>query len=198
MHPDKMTCGNQWIRLAVQRYEQPLVRYAARLLQDVSRGQEVVQETFLRLCRHGVEVTQPKLEAWLYTVCRNCAMDVRRKESRMSSTSNSQFDQTPGNLPHPSALLEQDETHSMALRELAQLPMNQQEVIRLKFQDNLSYKQIAEVTHCTVGHVGYLIHTGLKNLRQRLDKIEGSACCPGKQKLDNTPASHVEHRSHLQ
>ncbi len=39
---------------------------------------------------------------------------------------------------------------------------------RLKFQGGLSYKQISEVTSLTVTNVGFLIHTGLKTLRQRL------------------------------
>ena len=49
------------------------------------------------------------------------------------------------------------------------LPANQQEVIRLKFQHGLSYKQIAEVTQLSVSNVGFLIHAGLKTLRQRLN-----------------------------
>jgi RNA polymerase sigma-70 factor (ECF subfamily) len=52
---------------------------------------------------------------------------------------------------------------------LGDLPANQQEAIRLKFQHELSYKQIAEVTQLSVSNVGFLIHTGLKTLRQRLN-----------------------------
>jgi RNA polymerase sigma-70 factor (ECF subfamily) len=48
------------------------------------------------------------------------------------------------------------------------LPRNQQECIRLKFQSGLSYKQISDVTNLTATNVGFLIHTGLKTLRQRL------------------------------
>ncbi len=165
-----MGSNHQWIRLAVQRYERPLVRYAARLLGDIATSQDVVQETFLRLCRHGTEVTQPKLQAWLYTVCRNHALDVRRKERRMSRISSQQLDDTAGVASPQSATLEAHESRSQVLHHLAQLPPDQQEVIRLKFQEDLSYKQIAQVMGLTTGHVGYLIHVGLKNLRQRLDQ----------------------------
>jgi len=48
------------------------------------------------------------------------------------------------------------------------LPANQQEVIRLKFQHGLSYKDIAQTTHLTPSYVGYLIHVGIKALRQQL------------------------------
>jgi RNA polymerase sigma-70 factor (ECF subfamily) len=42
-------------------------------------------------------------------------------------------------------------------------------VLRLRFQEGLSYKEIAGVMQLTVSHVGVLIHNGLKSLRARLD-----------------------------
>ena len=48
------------------------------------------------------------------------------------------------------------------------LPPNQREVIRLKFQNDLSYREIAEVTQLTETNVGFLLHTGLKKLRALL------------------------------
>ena len=40
-----------WIRSAVARYEGPLTLYAARRLGDADRARDVVQDTFLKLCR---------------------------------------------------------------------------------------------------------------------------------------------------
>ena len=51
---------------------------------------------------------------------------------------------------------------------LGTLPENQQEVIRLKFQHGLTYREIAGVTKHSVSHVGVLIHAGMKTLRQKL------------------------------
>jgi RNA polymerase sigma-70 factor (ECF subfamily) len=50
---------------------------------------------------------------------------------------------------------------------LGRLPENQGEVLRLRFQHQLTYKQIADVTGLSVSNVGFLIHTGLKSLRER-------------------------------
>jgi RNA polymerase sigma-70 factor (ECF subfamily) len=47
------------------------------------------------------------------------------------------------------------------------LPENQREVVRLKFQNGMSYKEIATVTELTVSNVGFLIHTALATLRMR-------------------------------
>lgn len=52
------------------------------------------------------------------------------------------------------------------------LPTNQQEVIRLKVECELSYREISELTGLSVSNVGYLLHTGLKSIRTRLATIE--------------------------
>ncbi|MCH6551143.1 MAG: sigma-70 family RNA polymerase sigma factor, partial [Planctomycetes bacterium] len=58
------------------------------------------------------------------------------------------------------------------LRALDALPKRQQEVIRLKFQAGLSYRDIGDVVGSSAGNVGVLIHTGLKALRARLQPAE--------------------------
>jgi RNA polymerase sigma-70 factor (ECF subfamily) len=45
------------------------------------------------------------------------------------------------------------------------LPPNQQEVVRLKFQNGFSYKEISRITELSVGNVGFLIHTAVARLR---------------------------------
>ena len=67
-----------------------------------------------------------------------------------------------------SALVEQGETVSRVLELLDTLPENQQEVVRLKFQNGLSYREISEVTQLSVTNVGYLLHTAIKALRSQM------------------------------
>ena len=70
--------------------------------------------------------------------------------------------------PGPDATLEQRETATTIFGMLDALSPNQREVIRLKFQNDLSYREIADVTKLSVTNVGFLIHTGLKKLRALL------------------------------
>lgn len=60
------------------------------------------------------------------------------------------------------------EDRAAMLRLIDALPERQQEVIRLKFQAGMSYREISGVTNLTVSNVGFLIHTGLKTIRERL------------------------------
>lgn len=164
--------NGQWVRAAVGRFERPLVLYTARLVADADRARDIVQEAFLRLCAQDECEVGPQLPQWLYAVCRNRALDVKRKERRMSLLDEAQAETLASESPDPSRAVEHRDDSSNVQSLLAALPANQQEVIRLKFQHGLSYKQIAEVTQLSVSNVGFLIHTGLKALRERLNPNE--------------------------
>ena len=68
----------------------------------------------------------------------------------------------------PATSLEHEETMSHVLRVMETLPKNQREVLRLKFQCDLSYKEISEITKLSVTNVGFLIHTAIKTLRKEM------------------------------
>src|SRR4051812_44181046 len=72
-----------WIRSAIDRYESQLIRYTQRITGDLERAREAVQETFLKLWQEDQAKVEGHLLEWLYTVCRNHALDLRRKDKRM-------------------------------------------------------------------------------------------------------------------
>jgi RNA polymerase sigma-70 factor (ECF subfamily) len=55
--------------------------------------------------------------------------------------------------------------HAALLRLIDRLPANQQEVVRLKFQNGFSYKEISRITELSVSNVGFLIHTAVTRMR---------------------------------
>lgn len=67
--------------------------------------------------------------------------------------------------PRPGRALEVSETNEALLRMIGCLPEKQQEVIRLKFQNGFSYKEISRITEHSVTNVGFLIHTAVQRLR---------------------------------
>src|SRR5436305_600777 len=157
-----------WVRDAVERFEGPLTLYAARLLGDAEGARDVVQETFLRLCVQDRAEIEPRIAEWLFTVCRNRALDVLRKERRMTRLSEEQVQVRPSAEPGPPDVVEQADSAARVLHLLESLPANQRDVIRLKFQNGFSYREISRISGHSVTNVGYLIHTGLKTLRGQL------------------------------
>jgi len=169
MTDDSNPGDGAWIRAALDRYEGPLTRYAARLTGDLDRARDLVQETFLRLCRAGEGRVRARLPEWLYTVCRNRAIDVGRKESRMKPLAEGGAEKRASREPAPEEAAQQEELRGRVARLLATLSRKEQEVIRLKFQEGLSYREISRVTRLSVSHVGYLIHTGIRSVRRQLE-----------------------------
>ena len=159
---------NGWIDEAVARHERLLIGYAARLLgHDLDAARDVVQDAFVRLCAQDRASVEPHLAEWLLAVVRNRAIDVRRKAGRMRLIEERDPEATTSETD-PSAIAETSGDAASITAMLDALPDNQAEVIRLKFQHGLSYQQIANVTQLSVSNVGYLIHTGLKTLREKL------------------------------
>ncbi|MGL6094178.1 MAG: RNA polymerase sigma factor [Fimbriiglobus sp.] len=151
-----------WIAAAVGRYERPLVAYARGLLGDRHRSQDAVQETFLELCRRPRAEVEPHLALWLFTVCRRRAIDTLRKDTRMTALTAD----PPARSAGPADALEHQDATAAVLARLAGLPVNQREAVRLKFQNQFSYREIAEVMGLSESHVGVLLHLALKSLRQ--------------------------------
>lgn len=160
----------RFVRQALADFERPLLAYAKRLLGgDLEAARDVVQETFLRLCREGRENLTDGLRAWLFTVCRNRILDVLRKEGRMKTMDDENARRLASTAPPPTERIEQQDSLRHVLEVLGTLPEKQREVLRLKFQHGLSYAEIARVTDQKSGTVGWLIHEGIRELRARLE-----------------------------
>jgi len=159
---------SEWVQTILARYGGELLRYAQRLTRDEGLACDVVQETFLKLCQQDRSTLDGHLVEWLYTVCRHRAIDVRRKEQRMSLVAAEALMEVPSKQAPPDAPLELADTASAVLAWLSTLSERQQEVVRLKFQSGLQYREIAGVTGLSESHVGVLLHEALQTLRKKM------------------------------
>ena len=151
----------------LRRFELPLLQYATRILGDRDRARDVVQETFVELQRSPRQKLDHAPAKWLFTVCRNRALNICRKEKRMTYLDEEILEKQESQDAAPNERIEREEASGFLLRIVATLPPRQQEVLQLKFQNDLSYQEISEITKLSVNHVGVLIHTALKTLRTR-------------------------------
>lgn len=90
----------------------------------------------------------------------------------------------PGDSPSPSESVEARDDASHLRTMLATLPPNQREVVRLKFQNQMSYREISQLTRLTETNVGFLLHTAIKTLRRRFDRLDAR---PGSPTDPSTP-----------
>lgn len=170
VNTDRTTHENPaFVSTAVERHQAPLLRYATRLLHgDADRARDVVQDTFVKLMAQPPEQIDGHVAEWLFTVCRHRALDVLRKEGRVKFFEEGQAERITAAEPRPGAGLERAEAHAAVLELIGHLPPNQQEVIRLKFQNGFSYKEISRITSLSVSNVGFLIHTAVTRLRKEM------------------------------
>jgi RNA polymerase sigma-70 factor (ECF subfamily) len=152
--------------------ESPLLAYARRLLGDFGVAEDVVQEAFMRL--HARFENVPAPQPWLYRTVHNLAVDHQRRANKLVSLDASATDQAAPVSDVTDAQLLPDEQIArweaigLVRLVLETLDERNRELIRLRFNEGLSYKEISECTGLTVGNVGYLLHHALKAMAVEL------------------------------
>ncbi|MFT5129814.1 MAG: RNA polymerase sigma-70 factor (ECF subfamily) [Rhodothermales bacterium] len=157
----------QLIRKAIASFQTPLLRYAARFLNEPDIAQDVVQDAFIRLHQalHGQKDVRD-VRAWLFRVTHNLAIDHCRKTRSFSPLEHAQ-----------SELLSQgpeldcgDRGMMLALAnaELAKLPTNYREVIALKVVEGLTFREISGITGDKIPTLHFRLKKGLAELARRL------------------------------
>ena len=158
----------QFIERAMADYESPLIAYAATILNNPDLARDVVQDTFIRLCHQDPAKVRDHLKSWLFTVCRNRALDLLRKDQRIQAIDENRWRNVPDPGLQPDDRAETDDRLDHLMKLLDRLSSNQRDVIILKFQQGLSYQEIHDITGLSSGNIGFLIHTGIKHLRSLL------------------------------
>ena len=158
-----------WVRAALDAYEGPLIRQAARYLRgDLDRARDVVQDTFMKLCQADKAKVEGHLEGWLFTVCRNRAIDVCRKEGRMGALDDAKRRALASKDAGPSDIATRRQAHQRVLQLVETLPPDQQRAFRLKFREHKSYREISREMGTSLGRVSKLITQAMATLRAQM------------------------------
>lgn len=157
--------------------ESPLLGFAHQMVKDEQIAQDIVQDAFIRLQANLVSVEQPK--AWLYTATRRLAIDHLRRSSKVvpfatvggDDASSEHRDLEPIDPEMtPDVTTEYNERTGLMRVCIERLEPRAQALVRMKFIENLSYKQISQRMGMTVSNVGYTLHHALKSLEGELSK----------------------------
>ena len=152
------------LRSLFEAEESNLLRFAFSLTGRRAVAEEIVQDAFLKLHARWKDVDSPR--AWLVQAVRNQAITYLRKIKRESLR-----DERDGDVLEvidwesiPERWIEQMEMTAALRQIVAELPDQDQELIRLKYFEGRKYREIAELTGLSIGNVGYRLH----HLMQRL------------------------------
>ena len=155
--------------------ESALLSYALRLLADRALAEDVVQEAFMRLHAQFRQVREPR--RWLYRTVHNLALNHQRQARKivpLDPPGNNDSDtftmEAADSQPLPDEQIARWEGIGFVRLSLETLDSRSRELIRLKFGEDLSYKEISARTGLKVGHVGYLLHHALKAIGEELAK----------------------------
>jgi RNA polymerase sigma factor (sigma-70 family) len=154
--------------------ESPLLGYAWRLVGEGTVAEDLVQDAFMKLHGQFNEVREPR--RWLYRTVHNMALNYRRRGDKIVPL-NASLDGEMSDagdptdpLPLPDEQIARWEGIGLVRLSLETLDPRSREVLRLKFNEDLSYKEIGARCGLTVGHVGYLLHHALKAMAGELAK----------------------------
>jgi RNA polymerase sigma-70 factor (ECF subfamily) len=103
----------------------------------------------------------------------NLALNQRRASQKvvpMPQFAEDEEAPTPDSDPLPDEQIVRLEGIGLVRLSLKALDERTRAIVSMKFEEDLSYKQIAEKTGLTVGHVGYILHHALKNLAAELSR----------------------------
>lgn len=164
--------SDELVEYALSEYETQLINYVKTIVYDLDQSRDIVQDSFIKLYKQDVNKVKSSVKSWLYTVSRNGALDVLRKQKRMVPAEDKTLEALGGNDNTPVSDIISHERTNTLLEHLSKLPENQRTCIELKFRQAMSYKEIEEKTGLKSGNIGFLINAGLKKLRESLPKFE--------------------------
>jgi RNA polymerase sigma factor (sigma-70 family) len=170
--------GAETIEELFAALESPLLAYALRLAGDRAAAEDLVQDAFMKLHVQFAEVREPR--RWLYRAIHNAALNHRRQSGKLvpldppASVPGSEFRVPSLDAADPDPLPDEQiarwEHIGLVRLGLETLDDRARELVRLKFHDGLSYREIAARTGLTTGHVGYLLHHALKHIAAELNR----------------------------
>lgn len=172
----------------VLRYEKRLLRYLHGLVRDEEKARELVQDTFMKLYKNAHRY-EPKASfaTWLFRIGHNVAVSYLRKKKVALifgfGNYDAEADQPSGDVASAAAdpleLAEGGEIGAMIQRELAHLPDKLREAFVLFDVEEMSIKEVAEITGSPEGTVKARIFRARRALRQRLEPYVARGEMPG-------------------
>ncbi len=144
-----------------------LCRFLESLLGNHGAAQDIAQESFMRLFRQGTDgIPAGEARFWLFGVARNLALNEIRNKKRRGGFFDKILETLYPQRPNQAEVFERDEATRLAIEMLQTLPEHQRAVLLLREQEEMSYREIAEVLNVSQDKVKVDIFRGRNALRK--------------------------------
>jgi len=152
----------------VHEHWDAVFRLARTLAGNDHAAEDLTQETFLRaMSRYQAFVAGTNLRAWLLRIATNACFDELRKRKRARPQSLEQ--EVPGQDAPPEHRLETAEQAALAKAALEDLSELTRLVFHLRVQEELSFREIAELAETTEQSARWHMHHARTKLLARLE-----------------------------
>ena len=159
-----------------------LYRLALRITMNREEAEDIVQDTLIKVWNKRDEWENiVSMEAYCLTICRNLALDRKKHsqyEANLSQSTSSSERLGPAtshsalSTPHLSETLEARESLNLLAQLMAQLTPPQDDIIRLRDIEGLSYREIATELGLTEDQVRVYLHRARQKLREQYTQMQ--------------------------
>jgi RNA polymerase sigma-70 factor (ECF subfamily) len=154
------------LREVVVEHRADIFRYARSFCRNDADAEDLAQTAVLRALAAGAEVRNPeRAKSYLLTIVRNLATDQARVNARVSVEPWADVPDTASVEPAPDARLLHDDEHEVPRAAFADLPRVHQEVLHLRFVEELDHASIAERLHTTEQAARQRVYRAMQALR---------------------------------
>jgi RNA polymerase sigma-70 factor (ECF subfamily) len=170
----------QAFALLVRRWEGPIQRLCVRMTGDSHRGEDIAQETFVRIFAKRADFrADGRFSTWLWRIALNFCYDELRRRRRRGESSFAEAGGEPEDEEHGGVALEPAPDESLADRErgelvrgaLMRLPEPYRTVLVLRHFENLKFREIADVLEVPEGTVKSRMAEALTQLSRLLKPV---------------------------
>jgi RNA polymerase sigma-70 factor, ECF subfamily len=154
----------------VQRYSRVLLAYLYRLVGQTQIAEDLMQETFVRLVREAQSYRYPRPFApWLYTIARNLALNEHASAYRRRVELGLPLPEVLTSELDPAEMVEGWTRRDDLQQALVHLTFEQREVLSLRFGQEMSVKEVADLLGIPTGTVKSRTFQALRILRQYVE-----------------------------
>jgi len=168
----------------ISRYENRVINLTVRYLHDYHQAMDAAQEVFVKIYKNIKNFKgNSAFNTWVYAVTTNHCFNILAKKKRaLSSPKNISLDEAQENMPvialdsksrRPDEEVQTKELNQRVRAAIAELPVDQQQMIILFHYENLSYEEIAEIVEAPISTVASCLFRARQNLRKILARKGG-------------------------